>query len=152
VITHAAKRLNPALSVRLVKALLSDPKRTRALKVGDIKELLRMLYQTNTSAAHALLLEVSTWPCSRHPDVGSCSLHWALVMLDEKRTPKLLVPEEDVFAVIERMLLSKRLPPACKLAIFAVQPFLKPADTPVFFFFFFQKWYLFLNRDALFVG
>jgi hypothetical protein len=124
VITHATKRLSPRDATKLVKVLLQDPKfhAASALKVGDVKELLRMLWSMNTADAHTLLLDAATWPCSRHPDVAAAGLHRTLSLLDESVTPKLLVDQARVFAALEHALTNRRLPASCKAAVLAVKP------------------------------
>jgi len=128
VITHAVKRLSPRDAVGLVGALLRDAKRCKALKVGDLKELLGMLYHVGTKAAHGLLLDALSLPCCRHPDVAAAGLHNVLKLLEASQADKLLVDEGRVFHVLHCALTNPNLPAAAKIAVFAVA--IKPDPTP----------------------
>ena len=103
IVRHAAAFLKPAETPGLIRTLLNDPKRAKILGVSSAKEMLRLLFDTNTAASHGLLLElcVKNPRMMQHRDVKSVLIHCLLSMMDARMTPALLVSADAIWDALE---------------------------------------------------
>jgi hypothetical protein len=126
VVSQAAKLLTPDLTVKLVRALLADQRRTRAIGVSGLKELLRLLFETATKESHELLLKCWEWGARdkmlKHVDVRCVLLHCALCMLDCDLRPELLVDSAALWSMLRAAAIDPTLPAEVRAVFLCARP------------------------------
>jgi len=81
--------------------LLRDKRRTDAIGTSGLKQLLRLLFDTQTQSGHDLLLECWAWPTVQHSDVWVVVLTCVATMLDQSKTPTPRVAADAVIAFLK---------------------------------------------------
>ena len=122
VITHATTLLRPGATTKLLRALLKDPRRAKAMGVAGVKDAMRLLFNLKTAEAHNLLVECISLESTSHVDVRIVIVQIILSMLDEKTCPDMLVAPSTIWSTVTGLVSDPECPTEVKAVLLACVP------------------------------